>query len=160
MGRDATSVPFLDLKAQFATIEHEVVSAIHDVIKECAFASGPAVVSFESAFARYCGVRHCVGVNSGTSALHLALLACGVGPGDEVITVPMTFVATAWAISYSGARPVFVDIEPKTYTIDPNQLERAISPRTRAIVPVHLYGQTADMGPLLEICERHGLADG
>src|SRR5712691_2892160 len=127
------------------------------VIEECAFASGPAVAAFETAFAQYCGVRHCIGVNSGTSALHLALIACGVGPGDEVITVPMTFIATSWAISYVGARPVFVDIEPHTYTMDAQQVERAITSRTRALLPVHLYGQTADVNPLLDICERYGL---
>ncbi len=152
-----STIPFLDLQSQYATIRDEIHAAIQRVIEECAFASGPAVAAFETAFARYCGVRHCIGVNSGTSALHLALLACGVGPGDEVITVPMTFVATAWAISYVGARPVFVDIEPHTCTIDPTQVERAITSRTRALLPVHLYGQMADLGPLLDICERHGL---
>jgi dTDP-4-amino-4,6-dideoxygalactose transaminase len=152
------SIPFVDLKRQHAAIRDEIHEAIQHVIDQCAFASGPAVAAFESEFARYCGVRHCIGVNSGTSALHLALLACGVGPGDEVLTVPMTFVATAWAISYVGARPVFVDIEPDTFTIDINQVERAITPRTRAILPVHLYGQMAQLDPLLEICVRHGLA--
>jgi dTDP-4-amino-4,6-dideoxygalactose transaminase len=102
-----STIPFLDLKSQYATIRDEIHTAIQKVIEECAFASGPAVAAFETAFARYCGVRHCIGVNSGTSALHLALIACDVGPGDEVITVPMTFVATSWAISYVGARPVF-----------------------------------------------------
>ena len=125
-------------------------AAIQNVLEQCTFASGPAVAAFEAAFARYCGVRHCIGVNSGTSALHLALIACGVGPGDEVITVPMTFVATSWAISYVGARPVFVDIEPTTYTMDVEQVERAITPRTRALLPVHLYGQMADLSPLRE----------
>jgi dTDP-4-amino-4,6-dideoxygalactose transaminase len=151
-------IPFLDLKRQYAAICDEVNQAIQAVLDECTFASGPAVATFEAEFARYCGVRHCVGVNSGTSALHLALIACGVGPGDEVITVPMTFVATAWAISYVGARPIFVDIEPDTYTIDINRVERAITSRTRAILPVHLYGQMGELNPLLEICERRGLA--
>jgi dTDP-4-amino-4,6-dideoxygalactose transaminase len=151
-------IPFVDLKRQYAAIRDEVHQAIQDVLDQCAFASGPAVAAFEAEFARYCGVRHCVGVNSGTSALHLALIACGVGPGDEVITVPMTFVATAWAISYVGARPVFVDIEPETYTMDVEQVERAVTSRTRAILPVHLYGQMAHLDPLLELCERHGLA--
>jgi dTDP-4-amino-4,6-dideoxygalactose transaminase len=154
----AANIPFLDLRRQYAAIRDDVDRAMQDVLDQCAFAGGPAVATFEDGFASYCGVRHCVGVNSGTSALHLALLACGVRPGDEVITVPMTFVATAWAISYTGARPVFVDIEPQTCTIDPNQIERAITSRTRALLPVHLYGQMADMAPLLEICERHGLA--
>jgi dTDP-4-amino-4,6-dideoxygalactose transaminase len=151
-------IPFVGLRRQYEAIRHEVHDAIEHVLDQCAFASGPAVASFEAEFARYCGVRHCVGVNSGTSALHLALLACGVGPGDEVITVAMTFVATAWAITYVGARPVFVDIEPATYTMDMAQVEHAITSRTRAVLPVHLYGQMAHLGPLLEICERHGLA--
>jgi dTDP-4-amino-4,6-dideoxygalactose transaminase len=150
------SIPFVDLKRQYATIRDE--AGHPPVLDECAFASGPAVAVFEGEFPRYCGVRHCIGVNSGTSALHLALLACGVGPGDEVITVAMTFVATAWAISYVGARPVFVDIEPDAFTIDVRQVERAITSHTRAILPVHLYGQMAQLDPLLEICDRHGLA--
>ena len=152
------SIPFVDLKGQYTAIRDEVHAALQTVLEQCSFASGPAVTAFEAAFARYCGVRHCIGVNSGTSALHLALIACGVGPGDEVITVPMTFVATSWAISYVGARPVFVDIEPTTYTMDVEQVERAITPRTRALLPVHLYGQMADLSPLLEMCERYGLA--
>jgi dTDP-4-amino-4,6-dideoxygalactose transaminase len=152
------SIPFVDLKRQHAAIRDEIHQAIQNVIDQCTFASGPAVAAFEAEFARYCGVRHCVAVNSGTSALHLALLACGVGAGDEVITVPFTFVATAWAISYVGARPVFVDIEPDTCTIDVTQVEGAITSRTRAILPVHLYGQMVDLEPLLEICDRHGLA--
>src|SRR5215831_11717049 len=151
-------IPFVDLRDQYAAIRDEVHTAIQNVLEQCTFASGPAVAAFEAAFAHYCGVRHCVGVNSGTSALHLALIACGVGPGDEVITVPMTFVATAWAIFYVGARPVFVDIEPTTYTIDVAQVERAITSRTRAVLPVHLYGQMAEMDSLVELCERNGLA--
>ncbi|PYR29119.1 MAG: hypothetical protein DMF98_00935 [Acidobacteria bacterium] len=135
MSTTCVVVPFLDLKSQYAAISHDVRQAMQDVIERCAFASGPAVEAFEGGFARYCGVQHCAGVNSGTGALHLALLACGVGPGDEVITVPMTFIATTWAISYVGARPVFVDIEPRTCTIDPNQIERAITSRTRALAP-------------------------
>lgn len=152
------SIPFLDLKSQYTAIRAEITPAIQSVIDDCAFASGPAVKAFEAGFAKYCGVKHCIGVNSGTSSLHLALIACGVGPGDEVITVPMTFVATTWAVSYVGARPVFVDVEAETCNVDPRQVEAAITPRTRAILPVHLYGQMADMGPLLEICRRHGLA--
>ncbi|MGH7380631.1 MAG: DegT/DnrJ/EryC1/StrS family aminotransferase [Candidatus Methylomirabilales bacterium] len=151
-------IPFLDLRRQYATIDDEIHDAIYSVLNQCAFASGPTVAAFEAEFARYCGVRYCVGVNSGTSALHLALIACGVGPGDEVITVPMTFIATAWAISYVGARPVFVDIEPDTCTLDVDQVKRAITSRSRAILPVHLYGQMAHLDPLLEICGRHGLA--
>jgi dTDP-4-amino-4,6-dideoxygalactose transaminase len=151
-------VPFLDLKRQCSPIQDEIRDAFQRVLDTCHFASGPFVETFEREFARYCGVRHCVCVNSGTSALHLAVLACGVGPGDEVITVPFTFIATAWAISYVGAKPIFVDIEPESYTIDVSQVERAITPRTRAILPVHLYGQMADMTPLKQICERHNLA--
>jgi dTDP-4-amino-4,6-dideoxygalactose transaminase len=158
MGTTPHRIPFVDLQAQYAAIRGEVHTAIQHVLDHSTFASGPAVAAFEAAFARYCGVRHCIGVNSGTSALHLALLACGVGPEDEVITVPMTFVATDWAISYVGARPVFVDIEPTTYTMDVTRVERTITARTRALLPVHLYGQMADLRPLRELCERYGLA--
>jgi dTDP-4-amino-4,6-dideoxygalactose transaminase len=115
------------------------------------------VTAFEEAFAAAHGVGHCIGVNTGTSALHLALIAAGVGPGDEVITVPMTFVATSWAISYCGARPVFVDVDPATYTMDPDRVADRITPRTKAIMPVHLYGQPADLGPLREVADRHGI---
>src|SRR6185295_12565879 len=121
------------------------------------FILGPEVASFEGMFAGYCGARHAIALNSGTSALHLALLAAGVRPGDEVITVPLTFVATVSAIEYTGARAVFVDVDPKYYTLDPEKLESAITARTRAVVPVHLYGQAADMGPIREIARRHGL---
>jgi dTDP-4-amino-4,6-dideoxygalactose transaminase len=157
VGTKCVPIPFVDLKRQYEAIRYEVHDAMQQVLDQCAFASGSAVAAFEAEFARYCGVRHCVGVNSGTSALHLALIACGVGPGDEVITVPMTFVATAWAISYVGARPVFVDVEPETYNMDISQVERAVTSRTRAVLPVHLYGQMVHVDPLLEICERHGL---
>ena len=149
------SVPFLDLKRQCLPIEAEIRDAFHRVLDSCHFASGPFVEAFEGEFAQYCGVRHCVCVNSGTSALHLAVIACGVGAGDEVITVPFTFIATAWAISYVGAKPVFVDIEPNAYTMETSQVEKAITSRTRAILPVHLYGQMADMNPLKQICQRH-----
>jgi dTDP-4-amino-4,6-dideoxygalactose transaminase len=151
-------VPFLDLKRQCQPIQNELQDAFHQVLESCHFASGPFVETFEAEFARYCGVRHCICVNSGTSALHLALITCGVGPGDEVITVPFTFISTVWVISYVGARPVFVDIEPKTCTMDASRVEQAITPRTRAVVPVHLYGQMADLTPIKQICERHNLA--
>src|SRR3954466_14277293 len=141
-------VPFMDLKAQFAGLKDEVLPALEAAAESAAFILGPRVAEFEAAFAAYVGAKHCVAVNSGTSALHLALLAAGVGPGDEVITVPMTFVATVAAICYTGARPVFVDIDSQSYTIDVRQIERAITERTKAILPVHLYGQPADMGPL------------
>ncbi len=151
------NVPFLDLRLHHAAIRSELVAAFESVLDSSAFAGGPFVKQFEQDFAAYCGVKHCVAVGSGTDALWLALLALGVGPGDEVITVPMTFMATAEAITYTGARPVFVDIDRATYTMDPRLLELAITPRTRAIIPVHLYGQMADMEPILTIARRHGI---
>jgi dTDP-4-amino-4,6-dideoxygalactose transaminase len=128
-----------------------------DVAQSGTYVLGPRVAAFEEAFAAHLGARHCVGVNSGTSALHLALIGAGVGPGDEVLTVPMTFVATSWAISYTGATPVYVDVEPQTYTLDVGQVGRHITRKTKAIVPVHLYGQPAELGPLLEVAGRHGI---
>src|SRR5262245_59628450 len=142
------AVPFMDLKAQFAGLKAEVLPALEQAAESAAFILGPRVAEFEAAFAEYVGARHCVAVNSGTSALHLALLAAGVGPGDEVITVPMTFIATSWAITYCGAVPVYVDVDPVTYTMDPVLVEARITPRTKAILPVHLYGQAADLGAL------------
>ena len=150
-------IPFVDLKAQYAGIKAEVNAAIQGVLDSCQFTLGPEVAKFEEEFAAYSGTAIGVGVNTGTSALHLALLAADIGPGDEVITVPFTFVATVAAIGYTGAKPVFVDIDPITFTMDPAGLEAAITPRTRAIMPVHLYGQTADMDPILAIARRHGL---
>jgi dTDP-4-amino-4,6-dideoxygalactose transaminase len=151
------AVPFMDLKAQFAGLRDEVVPALEEVCADAAFILGTRVADFEDAFAEYVGAKHCVAVNSGTSALHLALLTAGVGPGDEVITVPMTFIATSWAISYCGATPVYVDVDPVKYTMDPNQVEAKITPRTKAILPVHLYGQPADLGSLMYIGRRHGI---
>jgi dTDP-4-amino-4,6-dideoxygalactose transaminase len=150
-------IPFVDLKAQYRSIKSEVDTAITRVLESGEFALGSEVAAFEEEFAAYCQAKHAVAVNSGTSALHLALLAAGVGPGDEVITVPFTFVATAAAILYTGARPVFVDIEPHSFTMDVNQIEPAITPHTKAILPVHLYGQPADMDPILEIAGQYGL---
>ena len=150
-------IPLVDLKAQYHSIKSEIDAEIQKVLESSKFILGPAVKAFEEAFAQYCGNEYCVAVNSGTSALHLALLAAGVGPGDEVITVPFTFVATVAAIEYSGARPVFVDIDPASYTMDPALVEAAITARTKALLPVHIYGQPADMYPLLEIARRHGL---
>jgi dTDP-4-amino-4,6-dideoxygalactose transaminase len=150
-------VPFLDLKAQNRSIWPEIQEALRPVFDEAQFILGPAVARFEQHFADYLGVRHCVGLNNGTSALHLALLACGVGPG-EVITTPATWISTSWAISYVGARPVFVDVDPATYTLDPILAERAITSRTRAILPVHLYGQAADVIALRRLADAHGLA--
>lgn len=151
-------IPLVDLPAQYRSIKPEIDAAVLRVLEEGQFALGPAVTRFEQAFAAYCGTREAVGVNSGTSALHLALLAAGVAPGDEVITVPFTFVATVAAIEYAGARPVFVDVEKAYYTMDSARLEAALTPRTKAIVPVHLYGQPADMDPILEIAARRGIA--
>lgn len=153
----ASEVPFSDLKGQFDLLREELTEAILKVAASGSYVLGAPVAGFETAFAGSAEARHCIGVNSGTSALHLALLAAGVGPGDEVITVPMTFIATCWAISYVGAKPVFVDISPVTYTMDADQVERRITPRTRAILPVHLYGQPADMAALLEIGQRNGI---
>ena len=150
-------IPFVDLKAQYRSIKPEIDAAIGEVLDNAAFILGPAVSRFEEKFAAYVGTKHALGVNSGTSALHLALLAAGIGPGDEVIAPAMTFVATASAIDYTGARPVLVDVDPVTYTIDPARIEAAITPRTKAIMPVHLYGQCADMDPILEIAKRRGL---
>lgn len=150
-------IPLVDLKAQYRQIKDEVRAAIDGVLESCQFVLGDEVAAFEREFAAFSGTRHAVAVNSGTSALHLAFLAAGIGSGDEVITVPFTFVATAAAIAYTGARPVFVDIEPRSLTIDPARIEAAITPRTRAIVPVHLYGQPADIDPILEIARRRSL---
>jgi len=135
----------------------ELETAIREVLDSNAFAGGPFVAKFEQDFATYCGAADVIGVGNGTDALWLSMLALGIGAGDEVITVPMTFMATAEAISYCGAKPVFVDIDERTYTLDPDLLERAISPRTKAIIPVHLFGQTADMDAILEIARRRGL---
>jgi dTDP-4-amino-4,6-dideoxygalactose transaminase len=150
-------VPFLDLKAQYQSIKPEIDAAISRVLESSQFVLGEEVAGFEREFAKYCGASDCVAVNSGTSALHLALLAAGVGPGDEVITVPFTFVASVAAVLYAGARPVLVDIDPGSFNMDPATIEAAITPRTKALLPVHLYGQTADMDPIMEIAQRHGL---
>jgi dTDP-4-amino-4,6-dideoxygalactose transaminase len=150
-------VPFLDLAAQHAPLRAEIDHAIAEVIDCGAFAGGPFVAAFERDFAAFCGTRHAIGVGNGTDALWLALLACGVGPGDEVITVPSTFMATAEAITYCGATPVFVDIDERTYTMDPAALAAALSSRTKAIIPVHLFGQPADLDPILDFARSRGL---
>jgi dTDP-4-amino-4,6-dideoxygalactose transaminase len=150
-------IPFVDLKAQYASIKAEVNAAIQGVLDSCQFTLGSEVAAFEEEFAAYCQMACGIGVNTGTSALHLALLAADIGPGDEVITVPFTFVATVSAIHYTGATSVFVDIDPRSFTMDPSAIEAAITERTRAIIPVHLYGQPADMDPILEIARRRGL---
>ena len=150
-------VPFLDLSAHHQPMREQLDAAIRDVIDSNAFAGGPFVAAFEREFAQYCGSAFAIGVGNGTDALWLSLLALGVGPGDEVITAPNTFMATAEAISYCPARPKFVDVDERTYTLDPNLLEAAITPRTKAIIPVHLFGQCADMDPILEIAARRGI---
>jgi dTDP-4-amino-4,6-dideoxygalactose transaminase len=150
-------IPFLDLKAQYKPIKEDILQAVNRVLDTGQYILGEEVAAFETEFASYVGAQHGVALNSGTSALHLALLAAGVGRGDEVITVPFTFVATVAAICYTGAQPVFVDIDPKSFTMDTTQLEAAITPRTKAILPVHIYGQSADMDPILAIARKHGL---
>ncbi len=149
-------VPFLDLRVQHEPLMTELVDAFRQVTETSAFAGGPFVARFETEFAAFCGTRHALGVGSGTDALWLTLLALGVGPGDEVITVPNSFMATAEAISLCGARPVFVDVDARSCTMDPAQVEAAITLRTQAIVPVHLFGQMADMEAILAVARRHG----
>jgi len=151
-------VPILDLKAQYATIRDEVTRAISDVCESQVFALGPAVAEFEKNVAAYCGSKHAIGVSSGTDALLVALMALGVGPGDEVITAPFTFFATAGCIVRVGAMPVFVDVDPDSYNIDPAGIEEKITEKTRAIIPVHLFGQLARMKPIMDIARRHNLA--
>jgi dTDP-4-amino-4,6-dideoxygalactose transaminase len=151
------TVPFLDLKAQYATIKTEIDEAVLRVLASATYVLGPEVDAFEKEFAARHNVRHAVAVNTGTSALHVGLLAAGIKAGDEVITVSMTFIATVAAIRYTGATPVFVDVDPVTATMDIAQIESKITPRTRAIMPVHLYGQPADMDPIMEIAKRHNL---
>ena len=150
-------VPFLDLNSQYRAIKPEIDAAVIAVLESGQFVLGRAVEEFERAFAAYCGVEHAVACSSGTAALQLALAAVGIGRGDDVLTVPMTFVATASAIDYTGARPVLVDIEMPSATMDPALIEAAITPATKAIIPVHLYGQCADMDPIVEIARRRGL---
>ncbi len=150
-------IPLVDLKSQYQSIKSEIDAAIAEVVESCHFVLGPQVEAFEEEFAARCQTRFACGVNSGTSALHLALLAAGVAPGDEVITVSYTFVATAAAIIYTGARPVFIDIDPQTCNLDPAKIESAITPRTRAIMPVHLHGNCADMDPIMEVARRRNL---
>jgi len=150
-------VNFLDLKVQYEAIKGEIGEALQAVLEKTAFAGGPFVAKFEEEFAAYCQTEHAVGVGSGTEALWVALLAAGVGPGDEVITVPNTFIATAEAISFTGATPVFVDIDETTHNMDPNLLEGAITGKTKAVIPVHLFGQPADMDPIRIIAKKYDL---
>src|ERR1044071_4581903 len=150
-------VPFLILRAPHDLLRSEINAAIQEVIDNNAFAGGPFVTKFEEDFAKFCDAKYSIGVGNGTDALWFILLALGVGPGDEVITTPGTFMATAEAISFCGAKPVFVDIEESTYNLDPEKIEKAITKKTKAIMPVHLFGQMADMDPILEIARKHGL---
>jgi dTDP-4-amino-4,6-dideoxygalactose transaminase len=150
-------IPFVDLAAQYESIKQEVEAAVRATLASNQFILGKEVAAFEEEFAAYCGVKYGVALNSGTSALHLALLAVGVGPGSEVITVSCTFVATVAAIAYTGARPVFIDVDARTLNMDAGQIESAITDRTKAIMPVHLHGHPADLDPILEIAHRHGL---
>jgi dTDP-4-amino-4,6-dideoxygalactose transaminase len=152
------NINFVDLKAQYLTIKTEIDGAIQAVIEKSAFAAGPFVKSFEDNFAERHQAKYCVGVNSGTSALHIAMWALGLGPGDEVIVPANTFFATAEAVSLCGATPVFVDCEASYFNIDPQKIEEALSPKTRAIIPVHLYGQAARMDEVRSIAAKHGLA--
>jgi len=151
------AVPFVDLKAQYQSIKDEIDAAVARVIRNTSFILGPEVEAFEQAFAEYVGARFCLGLNSGTAALHVALLAGGIGAGDEVIVPANSFFATAEAVSLVGATPVFVDADPVSYTIDTSKIEKAITGRTRAIIPVHLYGQSADLDPIFEIARRRNL---
>ncbi len=155
--RTSGHVRFFDLQQQLQGIRPQIRAALDGVLDEGTFTNGPAVAQFEREFAAYCGVPHAVAVNNGTSALHLALGCLDVVPGDEVITVGMSFIATAWPILYFGATPVFVDVDPRRFTLDPAALERAITPRTKAIIVVHLYGQMADMDPILATARAHGV---
>src|SRR5438045_7513091 len=150
-------IPLVDLHAQYQTIRHEVMVAFEDVLENMQLFLGPQVQAFEGEFAAYCGCRYGIGVSSGTDALALSLRACGIGPGDEVITVANTFIATVEAIALIGATPVFVDVEPDTYTMDWRQLDSVLTSRTRAILPVHLYGHPADMQPIVEFAKKHAL---
>src|SRR5512135_2316342 len=148
----AETIPYFDLPAQLRSIRKELDAAIARTMDKGSFCLGPDVAQFEKDFARFIDAEHCVGFNSGTSALHVALLLLNVGPGDEVISTPFTFIATSWAISYVGAKPVYVDVDDATMNLDPKLVERAITPRTKAIMPVHLYGNPFDADPILEIC--------
>src|SRR5882757_7078281 len=150
-------VPYLDLPAQIKSIRKELDAVIARTLDNCSFCLGPDVVQFEKDFAKFVGAQHCVAFNSGTSALHVALLLLDIKPGDEIITTPYTFVATSWAISYVGAKPVYVDVEEETFNLDPTLIERAITPRTKAVLPVHLYGHPFDVDAISQICRKHKL---
>jgi dTDP-4-amino-4,6-dideoxygalactose transaminase len=150
-------VPYLDLRAQMKPLRAELDAAIARTLDNCSFCLGPDVAQFEKDFASFCDAKYALGFNSGTSALHVAMLLLGVGPGDEVITTPYTFIATSWAISYCGAKPVYVDIDDATFNLDPKLIEKAITPKTKAVLPVHLYGQPFDVDAIAAICKKHNL---
>jgi dTDP-4-amino-4,6-dideoxygalactose transaminase len=150
-------IPYLDLPAQIRSVRKELDAAIARALDNCSFCLGPDVAQFEKDFAQFCGAQHALGFNSGTSALHVAMRLLDVGPGDEVITTPYTFIATSWAISYCGAKPVYVDIEDSTFNLNPKLIERAITPRTKAVMPVHLYGHPFDADAILAVCRKHKL---
>jgi dTDP-4-amino-4,6-dideoxygalactose transaminase len=151
------NIPFVDLKSQYDSIKEEIDSAIATVLSQTAFVGGSHLKNFEEAFATFCGVKHCIGVANGTDALFIALKTLGIGPGDEVITVANSFIATSEAITATGAKVVFVDIDPTTYNIDTSKIEEKIRPRTKAIIPVHLYGQPVDMDPILNLAKKYNL---
>ena len=151
------NIQLVDLKAQYETIKQDVDSVIHDVVSETAFIGGEYIKKFEVSFAQFCGAKHCIGVGNGTDALFIALKTLGIGAGDEVITVANSFIATSEAITQTGARAVFVDINPQTYNIDTDKIEKKITSRTKAIIPVHLYGQPVDMDPILALAKKHDL---
>ncbi len=150
-------VPLLDLKAQYAPIKKEIMKSIEDVVDSCQFINGPQVKQIEAMVAEYSGCKSAIGVSSGTDAILCVLMGLGIGPGDEVITTPFTFFATAGCVWRLGARPVFVDIDLKTYNIDPAKIEKVITKKTKAIMPVHLFGQLANMDPIMEVAKKHGL---
>ncbi|MFZ2406754.1 MAG: DegT/DnrJ/EryC1/StrS family aminotransferase, partial [Methylobacter sp.] len=150
-------IPMVNLKAQYAEIKDEIERGLAETIENCSFILGPNVQAFEKETAEYLGVKHAIAVASGTDALHLALIAEGIGAGDEVITTAFTFIATAEAIKYVGAIPVFVDIDPKTFNISPEAIAKAITPKTKAVMPVHLFGQPADMTAIKQLCDQHNL---
>src|SRR5207253_7299098 len=150
-------IPLVDLRAQYQTIKREVMASFEDVLEQMQLFLGPQCEAFEQEFATYCGCQYGVGLSNGTDALALALRACEIGPGDEVITVANTFIATVEAIALVGATPVFVDVEPDTYTMDWRQLDSVLTARTRALLPVHLYGHPADMQPIVEFAKKHAL---
>ena len=150
-------IPYLDLAAQLRPLRKELDAVIARTLDNCSFCLGPDVAQFEKDFAAFCGARHALGFNSGTSALHVAMRLLNVGPGDEVITTPYTFIATSWAISYCGAKPVYVDIDEATFNLDPKLIEKAITAKTKAVLPVHLYGQPFDVAAVAAVCQKHHL---